>query len=314
MKSVKLFEQFILESTGDIHKIYLCIDPASGHRWWSYKDFAGDKFFVQLTLENYKNVDINPEYPVLNYNSKVCKKLLDAGLIKDENVYNHPKFIELSGSKTEFHKRVDGDDNIPITCHSKDEAIEKVGFPMIAKPTSGHSGIGIQIFKNEKEFNQADHVKLDLYSQYIDKKSEHRLLNFKGKPIFWMQREPMNDKAKIGKGKGDEQMQFKYIKRDLSTLPDKFNKVINKYCDLFKELPYITFDIMEDKSGKIYVIESNAQPGVPYDSTVQIYRTLFKDFWGREVNQITSTYLDELSEFMNKKTLELDPERFEIVK
>lgn len=309
------FAQFLNEAVekNDLHKVYLCLDPASGHRWWSYKDFAGSKFFTQLTMENYKEIEINPDYPVLNYNSKVCKRLLDEGLIKDENVYNHPKHIKLSGSKSEFHKRVDGDENIPTTCHIKEEAIEKVGFPMIAKPASGHSGIGIQIFKDEKEFKGADHSKLDLYSQYVDKKSEHRLINFKGKPIFWMEREPLNDKAKSGKGKGDEQMEFKYIKKSPADLPQKFKSLVEKYCGLFKELPYITFDIMEDRDGKLYVIESNAQAGVPYDSTVVIYKNIFNDFYGRRVDLGTRNYLDGLSAFMDKKTLELDPKRFEIV-
>ena len=148
MKYVKLFEEFLNEAKEqqDLFKAYLCIDPGSGHRWWSYKDFAGSKFFVQLTLENYKDIDIDPELPVLNYNSKVCKTLLDEGLIKDDNVYNHPKYIKQSGSKSEFHKIVDGDENIPKTCHTKEDALE-IGFPLIAKPSDGHSGLGIQVFK-----------------------------------------------------------------------------------------------------------------------------------------------------------------------
>ena len=81
MKRIMLFEEFLNEAKDpqDLHKIYLCINPESGHRWWSYKDFAGSKFFTQVTLENYKDIDINPEYPVLNYNSEVCKKLLEEG-------------------------------------------------------------------------------------------------------------------------------------------------------------------------------------------------------------------------------------------
>jgi hypothetical protein len=298
----------------DLYKVYLAIDPKSGHRWWSYKDFAGDNFFIQLTLDNYKKIDINPNYPVLNYNSKVTKALLDDGLIKLENVYNKPEFIKQSGSKVEFHKIVDGDENIPQTVYSKDEAVKKIGFPMIAKPKGGHSGLGIQIFKNQKDFDKADHEALDLYSQYVDKKSEHRIINFNGQPMYWMERIPMNGKAKSGDGKGDEQMMFKYILRDPAKLAPKYNELIKKYCDMFKDLPYITFDVMEDKNGKLYVIESNAQPGVPFDSTVQLYQQIFKDFYGRGVDQTTADKLKNYSDYMIKKTLELDPERFEVKK
>ena len=313
MKYVKLFEEFLNEAKEqqDLFKAYLCIDPGSGHRWWSYKDFAGSKFFVQLTLENYKDIDIDPELPVLNYNSKVCKTLLDKGLIKDENVYNHPKYIKQSGSKSEFHKIVDGDENIPQTCHNKEDALE-IGFPLIAKPADGHSGLGIQVFKDKKSFDSADHSKLDVYSEYIDKKSEHRLFNFKGTPFFWMEREPLNDKAKSGDGDGEEEMQFKYIKRDVSTIPQKFHDLVEKFCKKFSDLPYLCFDIMEDQDGKLYIIESNSQPGVPYDSTIETYKQIFNDFFKRDLDKQTLTELEKLAKFMNAKTLELDPERFEI--
>jgi hypothetical protein len=83
---------------------------------------------------------------------------------------------------------------------------------------------------------------------------------------------------------------------------------------MFSDLPYITFDVMEDKSGKLFVIESNAQPGVPFDSTIQLYHKIFEDFYGRPVDQVTKAKLDEMAKYMIKKTLELDPERFEVKK
>lgn len=313
MKRIKLYEQFLAEreSTSDLHKIYLAINPKSGHRWWSYKDFAGNNFFIQVTLENYKDLNINPNLPILTYNSEVTQTLLDEGLIKEQNVYNLPEFIKQSGSKAEFHKLVEGDENIPKTVNTKEKALE-IGFPLIGKPAEGHSGLGIQIFKDQKSWDAADHSKLDVYSEYIDKKSEHRLITFKGKPFFWMQREPMNDKAKSGDGDGKEQMEFKYIKKNISKIPEKFNLLVEKFGEIFSDLPYICFDIMEDKSGKLYVIESNSQPGVPFDSTVQIYRQLFNDFNGREVNVEADKQLTKLSEYLDKKTLSLDKERFEI--
>ena len=308
--------EFLLEKANnntDLYKAYLAIDPKSGHRWWSYKDFAGDNFFIQITLDNYKDMDINPDFPVLNYNSKVTQTLLDKNLIKIENVYNSPEFIKMSGSKTEFHKIVEGDENIPKTAHNEKDAL-KIGFPLIGKPAEGHSGLGIQIFKTQDAFDKADLSKLDVFSEYIDKKGEHRIINFNGAPMYWMERIPMNDKAKSGDGKGEEQMMFKYLLHDVSKLPKKYTDLMAKYCKMFDKLPYITFDVMESKDGKLYVIESNAQPGVPYDSTVQLYRNIFNDFYSRPVDNQTDAKLKEFSDFMCKKTIELDPERFEIKK
>lgn len=295
----------------DLHKVYLAINPDSGHRWWSYKDFAGDNFFTQVTLDNYKKLDINPDYPLLTYNSAVTKKLLDEGLIKKENVYNLPENIKQSGSKAQFHKIVEGDENIPKTVHTQKAALT-IGFPLIAKPAEGHSGLGIQIFKDKESFDKADHSKFDVYSEYIDKDAEHRLITFKGKPFFWMERIPMNDKAKTGDGDSKEQMMFKYIKKDPNKLPEKFLTLVEKFGNKFKDLPYICFDIMEDKKGKLFIIESNSQPGVPFDSTVQAYRQIFTDFYGRDIEPTSDKELTRLSEYMCNKTLELDPKRFEI--
>ena len=196
-----------------------------------------------------------------------------------------------------------------------EDAIKEVGFPMIAKPTEGHSGLGITVIKNQKDFDAADHDKLDVYSQYIDKKSEHRFFTFKGKPFFWQERQPTNDKAKTGDGDGKEKMMFDYIKKDVSKTPEKFNTLIAKFGKIFSDLPYICFDIMEDQDGKLYIIESNSMPGVPFDSTVDIYRVLFEDFYGRKVDAETDAKLQELADYMIKRSAELDGgDRFTVEK
>ena len=308
MKRVKIFEDFINEDTKieDLGKIYLVFNPDLGHRFWSYKDFAGDKFFVRLTPENYKDIKINKDYPVLTYNSDTVQMLIDKGLIDPNKIYNKPEFIKNSGSKKEFHKIVDGDENIPKTTDNKDVAIKEIGFPMIAKPAEGHSGIGIVIMKTQEDWDAADHAKLDVYSQYIDKKSEHRFFTFKGAPFFWQERQPTNDKSKNGGGKPDEKMGFNYIKRNADKTPQKYRDLIKKFGAMFSDLPYICFDIMEDQDGKLYIIESNSMPGVPFDATVAIYRTLFKDFYGRDVNAEADQKLKEYSDFMCKKSLTMD--------
>ena len=71
-------------------------------------------------------------------------------------------------------------------------------------------------------------------------------------------------------------------------------------------------DIMEDQNGKLYIIESNSQPGVPFDSTIETYKQIFNDFFKRDLDKQTLTELEKLAKFMNAKTLESDPERFEI--
>ena len=194
MKYIKLFEEFSKED--GLKKVYLAFREDSGQRWWTYKGFAGDKFFTRINENNIDEIDINPDYPVLNYHSDTTEKLLKAGKIKEENIYNHPKHISKSGSKEEFHKLVGEDENIPKTVYSKNDALEKLEFPIIAKPSRGHSGIGIQIIDKPDLMEDIDEKIFDTFSEYIDKDEEHRFINFRGKPIFCMERTPLNEKAK----------------------------------------------------------------------------------------------------------------------
>lgn len=316
MKYIQLFEEFLYESLNEssLKKIYLATRRDSGQRWWSYKGFAGNKFFIQVTENNIDTLNINPDYPILNYHSSITDQLLKEGKIKEKNIYNHPKWIHLSGSKKEFHKLVGDDENVPLTVYSKNEALKKLTFPIIAKPANGHSGIGIKIIKKPELMEDIDEKVFDTFSEYVDKDEEMRFFTFKGEPIFWMERTPANDKAKNGNGEANEEMQFNYARRNIENIPIEYKKVLEKYCNIFEKFQYICFDIMKDKKGKVFVIESNSQPGVPFDSTVQIYKKIYEDFYNKPIDEYSSKKLDEYSNIMIEKTLERDKSRFSLKK
>ena len=287
-------------------KVYLALREDSGHRWWTYKGFAGDNFFTQIHENNMNDIDINPDYPILTYHSDTVNKLLKAGKIKKENVYNHPEHISKSGSKEEFHKLVGEDENIPKTVYSKNDALEQLEFPIIAKPAEGHSGKGIQIINKPDLMEDVDEKIFDTFSEYIDKEEEHRFINFKGKPIFWMERTPLNEKAKTGKGSAKSEMEFGYAKRSLDDLPEDYRKVLERFCKIYEDLPYMCFDVMKGKNGKVYIIESNAQPGVPFDSTVEAYKHIYEDFYKKPLDKESLTKLEEYANAMIEKTLKKD--------
>ncbi len=295
-----------VDTEDGLGKVYLALREDSGQRWWTYKGFAGDKFFVQIHENNMNDIDINPDYPVLTYHSDTVNKLIKAGKIKKENVYNHPDHISKSGSKEEFHKLVGEDENIPKTVYSKNDALEQLEFPIIAKPAEGHSGKGIQIINKPDLMEDVDEKIFDTFSEYIDKEEEHRFINFKGKPIFWMERTPLNEKAKTGKGSAKSEMEFGYAKRSLSDLPKDYRKVLERFCKIYEDLPYMCFDVMKGKNGKVYIIESNAQPGVPFDSTVEAYKHIYEDFYKKPLNKESLTKLEEYANTMIEKTLKKD--------
>lgn len=317
MKHILNYTTFLNEALNadlypSLKKVYLATRRDSGQRWWSYKGFAGNKFFIQITENNIDKIEINPEYPILNYHSSIIEELLQKGKIKETNIYNHPKWIPLSGSKKEFHKLVGNDENVPTTVYSKSEAIKTLEFPIIAKPANGHSGIGIQVIKTLRDMEDIDESVFDTFSQYVDKLEEMRFFVFKGNPIFWMERTPANEKAKNGNGKTGDQMQFKYTKRNVEYIPGEYIKVLKKYAKIFEKFPYICFDMMKDKNGKVFVIESNAQPGVPFDVTVQIYKHVYEDFYNTSIDPISNDKLDEYADHMIQKTIERDHTRFSI--
>ena len=295
-----------VDNESGLGKVYLALREDSGQRWWTYKGFAGDKFFTQVHENNMNDIDINPDYPVLTYHSDTVNKLIKAGKIKKENVYNHPDHISKSGSKEEFHKLVGEDENIPKTVYSKNDALEQLEFPIIAKPSEGHSGKGIQIINKPDLMEDVDEKIFDTFSEYIDKDEEHRFINFKGKPIFWMERTPINEKAKTGKGSAKEEMEFGYAKRDIKDLPKDYRKVLERFCKIYEDLPYMCFDVMKGKNGKVYIIESNAQPGVPFDSTVEAYKHIYEDFYKKPLDKESLNKLNEYAKIMIAKTLKKD--------
>ena len=295
-----------VDTEDGLGKVYLALREDSGQRWWTYKGFAGDKFFTQVHENNMNDIDINPDYPVLTYHSDTVNKLIKAGKIKKENVYNHPDHISKSGSKEEFHKLVGEDENIPKTVYSKNDALENLTFPIIAKPARGHSGEGIQIIEKPDLMEEVDEKIFDTFSEYIDKAEEHRFINFKGKPIFWMERTPINEKAKSGKGSAKEAMEFGYAKRNIKDLPKDYKKVLEKFCKIYEDLPYMCFDVMKGKNGKVYIIESNAQPGVPFDSTIEAYKHIYEDFYKKSLDEESLTKLNEYAKTMIEKTLKKD--------
>ena len=131
---------------------------------------------------NINDLKINPDYPVLNYQSDLVNELLDSGKIKKENIYNLPSIIKKSGSKTEFHKLVGDHANVPQTVFTKNDAL-KLKLPVIAKPASKHSGLGIKVFNNKEELNSAKESDFDTYSEFVDKAAEHRSF-FRARPDF----------------------------------------------------------------------------------------------------------------------------------
>ena len=305
MKHIKSYNEFLFEQDNkesDLYKGYVILTDI----WdvnWTGKDGAADNFITAITDTNIDTINIDPELPILSQNGRILNILLKEGRVKKENVYNLPEATSKSIDKKKFHEFIGEDENIPKTVFSKEDA-ETLKFPIIAKPGNGHSGVGISVIKSADELKDLDSNKYNVYSEFIDKAEEHRFINFNGTPIFWMERKAINDKAKYGDGGAEEKMMFNYIKRNIDLIPKDYAAINIKFCEKFKDVPYVCFDIMKGTDNKLYIIESNSSPGADFDITPIVYKNMFEDFYGRDISQEANDVLEKYAKKAVKRTID----------
>ena len=296
------------DSKGSLNKIYIAQPDAWGDHNQSNvfgKPSVKKNFINLINKENVNDLNINKDYPIINYNNELTKKLLKENRIKSENIYSHPDFIELT-NKDNFHKLTKDADYVPLTVYNKKDALEKLNFPIIAKPALGHSGAGIKIIKSKDQIKDLNEKNFDTFSNYIDKSEEIRFFALNGKPIFWMERTPLNSKAKNGDGNAEEEMEFGYSKRDIKEVPKEYLNIISELSKTYSKLPYICFDMMKDKDNKVYVIEPNIFPGTPFDSLVEIYKNIYEDFYNKPIDNNSMNTLDKCAKDLINLTLKKD--------
>ena len=297
-----------IDSKGSLNKIYIAQPDAWGDHNQSNvfgKPSVKKNFINLINKENVNDLNINKDYPIINYNNELTKKLLKENRIKSENIYSHPDFIELT-NKDNFHKLTKDADYVPLTVYNKKDALEKLNFPIIAKPALGHSGAGIKIIKSKDQIKDLNEKNFDTFSNYIDKSEEIRFFTLNGKPIFWMERTPLNSKAKNGDGSAEEEMEFGYSKKDIKEVPKEYLNIISELSKTYSKLPYMCFDMMKDKDNKVYVIEPNIFPGTPFDSLVEIYKNIYEDFYNKPIDNNSMNTLDKCAKDLINLTLKKD--------
>ena len=127
-----------------------------------------------------------------------------------------------------------------------------------------------------------------------------------------MERQPLNQKAKTGEGDKDGEMDFAYEYKVDEKLPTEYIDVIKKLVELFPDLPYMTLDIMKGKDDKVYVIEINSKAGMPFDIAIKLYKNIFKDFYGKNVNPESDKNLEMMATELKKITLDKEKGKFRI--
>lgn len=307
MKYVKLFEQFLYESAlKDLYDKYgkkvawvqqsKDIRSSSGDidaRERKFNIAARDNLFLHFsTKDDYDNDDIvmPPDVPIIYYGGgrdKESEVFMKNKKIVQDNLYNKRELLHISGNKVTFAETFEGEPWLPKTIFKKDGALKgDVGWPVIAKIKNGHSGLGIKKFDTKEELEKSKD-EFDLFCQFIDFDREFRVIFCKDKIFSINERVPIKkDEKSIRTKDFDEKIRFVYVYQDLNKVDKKFLNEANKIAkDIQKKLPLDiwSLDVVVDKKGKLWVMETSSATGMGSVKMADFYRAVYEDFYGEKL-------------------------------
>jgi len=295
------------------------IDGGKEGRAALLNEAAYKKLFISYSTKNDTGDFVLPkDLPIIYYGGWSPKCSLDFikkhELILDE-MYNQPKYIEMSASKIKFAEMFNGRSWLPKTVFSKEEALNgDVGFPVIAKISDGHAGLGIKKFETKEELKsepksfelRGEQRSFDLFSQYIDIEKEYRAVFFQDKCFLVNQRVlTFEDEKSVETKKLNEKIKFIYVNQDFEKIPKDFMSDIQKIADDIQKtvkLDLWALDVVADKDGKLWVLEINSAIGLQADKMCYFYKTVYEDFYGKK---LPDKYWEELMKLFISQTYRL---------
>lgn len=313
MNYVKLFEEFIYEEnlkdknakrvgwvmmSHDIHRTSGNINS----REKKYNIAAKGNLFLNFsTSEEYDKDDIvvPNDIPILWYgggpSNEESTLFIKNKKLNKKNIYNQQELLPLSGNKVTFAENFGKFNWLPKTVFTKEEA-EKgaVGFPVIAKIKDGHSGLGIQKFDTAEELKKSKD-KFDLFCQFIDFDREYRVMFCQDKIILINERVPtVDNESSIRTKKAKDKINFVYVYQDMNKVEEGFVKEMYKICKDIKtvlDLNLWSIDVVIDKKGKVWVMETSSATGLGSVKMCEVYKAIYEDFYGE---QLPDEFLENL--------------------
>ena len=305
MNNFKLFEEFIYEeklkdkSAKRVGWVMMSHDilRTSGNvnaREKKYNIAAKGNLFLNFSTtddHDKKDITVPDNIPVLwygGYTSNESSKLfLDSKKINLKNLYNKPEMLPLSGDKVTFAKNFGKFDWLPKTVLTKKEAEDgAVGFPVIAKVKDGHSGLGIEKFDTAEDLKKSKD-KFDLFCQFIDFDREYRVMLCQDKIILINERVPtIENESSIRTKKANDRINFVYVYQDLNKVSESFKKGIEQICKDIKtilDLNLWAIDVVVDKKGKLWVMETSSATGLGSVKMCEVYRAIYEDFYKEQL-------------------------------
>jgi len=225
---------------------------------------------------------LTEDRPLLIYPKDKLKilMLLDHAGIEYSFAYNGDKeLIRKSSNKVIFHELMKDKEYVPNTVFSINET-DNLTFPVVGKPKTGHSGLGIKKFETKEELLSSEDS-FDLFSEAINIVREFRCMYINNSLYMIIERIPNIEKDKnISNKLAKEEVEFVYIEQDINKFPYVFqvNEIVN---DFLKEVPleFFAFDVAVDDKEKLWLIETNTGVGLAANSLGRTYVAIYRDFF-----------------------------------
>ena len=281
---IKTFEQFVNEAVihPEFDKVLITRRARLKNSFITGPKYRTKDYWMIVTLSD--DMQRFPDdLPVFIYDKKCFEKLQKEKNYRPGQVYNKIEARDRVVSKADFYREHKESGFILPTAFDKN-GIKNLKFPIVAKPDNEHSGIGIQVFKNIEDLNNADLSTFSSFAEKANIKEEHRIFMWRTEPICWTQRIPMNDETKdISKKDPKKETDFSYVLKK-GSLPEEYTKALSYFSDKHSDLDFYAIDLIEDTKGNVYVLEINSEPGALFGVMATVYQKIYEDYYDKPLS------------------------------
>jgi len=169
----------------------------------------------------------------------------------------------------------------------QDRIIDKFGYPLIAKELFIQRGKGVFLIKSKEDYKKFPLQDKDgtdskfMFQKFIRIKDEYRVLVLGSKAAVW-ERKVITEKGEfrhnIALGAVEEFMPIDKIPNQIAEVAVNGSKALN--------LQVAGVDVaVEDKTGKVWLVEVNRGPGITYDTKISPEMAEIAEYLGSEVDK-----------------------------
>ena len=300
------FHTFLNEGYGGLHKIHMCVSKTIT----DFKYVTDKSCYAKNYYELFSKGDdaFKSTMPVINFCNIHTQRLLDAGTPK-ELIYNPKEKKQEIASKVKWHETHKDSEFVPKTV-SDAKDLDKLKFPIIAKPDNRFSGQGIIKIDSLEDAKDMDLSDFEVFSEKIDIDEEHRIMMWRGEPVMWVQRVHGNKETKEMTKKKEDKLFFKYVLKDLSKMPKEWNESFQEMNKAHDGLDIYSIDLMVDTDGKPWVVEMSSEFAPLYGVMAIIYKKVYQDHYDKKLHSADEAQIDMYQKKDIDTTINFDKKRF----